>query len=132
MNRIVSIVTALLIFCQSINLQVNDLVELDAFVEHYRFHVESHGDDLFTFLSKHYGAQKDSHAMAHQEERQQHDQLPFQNQGQVYQPLVLLFIEAFPPLTRTEAPREPKGSFLYLDSYSPFWGDGPFQPPKNT
>ena len=122
----------MLIFFQGINLQFNDLVELDALVEHYQFHVESHGDDIFSFLSKHYGTERDSHNMAHQEEQKQHEQLPFQNQGQAYQPLVLLFGQAPQIVARTEAPREPNGLFHYLDTYSHLWGDGLFQPPKNT
>ena len=132
MNRIVSIGTALLILFQGINLQFNDLVELDALVEHYQFHVESHGDDFMSFLSKHYGSERDSHNLAHKEEQKQHEQLPFQNQGQSYQPLVLLFGQTPPLLTRSEDPREPNGMFLYLNTYSPLLGDGPFQPPKNT
>ena len=122
----------MLIFLQGINLHFNDLVELDALVEHYRFHVESHGDDFLSFFSKHYGTQKDSHNRAHQEEQKQHDQLPFQHQCQSYQPLVLLFDQIPHLLARSEAPREADRMFHYLDTYSPIPGDGPFQPPKNA
>ena len=132
MTKLVSIGTALLIFLQSINLHFNDLLELDKFVEHYQFHVDQYGDDLMAFVSKHYGEEKDSHNLAHQEEQQQHEQLPFQQQYQGYQ--VLGFVpDSLPlPQLRKEFPLDPKGNFHYHISYTPIWGDGHFQPPKQA
>ena len=132
MTKIVSITTALLIFLQSINLHFNDLLELDKFVEHYQFHVDQYGDDLMAFVSKHYGEEKDSHNQTHREEQREHEELPFQHQCQGYQ--VLGFVLGSVPLIqlRKELPQDLKGNFHYHISYTPIWGDGHFQPPKQA
>lgn len=132
MKRIVAIGTALLIFCQGINLQFKDLVELDILVEHYQFHVQAHGDDLISFLSKHYGKEKDSHNLAHQEEQQQHEKLPFQQQSQGHQPLVLPFGQAHLLQTRNEPPGDSNVNFHYQDNYSTLLGERHFQPPRHA
>lgn len=132
MRKIVSIGTALLIFLQSINLHFNDIVELDKFVEHYQFHVDQHGDDLLTFISKHYGDEKDSHSLAYQEEQKEHEELPFQHQYQGYQVLGLVLGSVPLIQLRKEFPMDPKRNFHYHISYTPIWGDGLFQPPKQA
>ncbi len=132
MKKVLTIGTALLIFLQSINIHFNDLLELDKFVEHYKFHVDEYGDNLLVFMSKHYGELKSSHNEQHQEEQKDHEQLPFQHQSQC--PQLLAFVLEAEPLfqSRTEIPANNLDNFHYQISYSPIWVDGPFQPPRHT
>ena len=133
MNKIVTIGISLLIFLQSANIHLKDLVELGQLVEHYQFHNEEYGDDFMVFVSKHYGELKASHSEKHQEERKEHEKLPFQHhQAPCAQPLVFVlgqdsFINSYP-----EIPLAVKSNFHYQISYSLVWGDNPFQPPKQA
>lgn len=132
MDRIITIGTALLIFLQSVNIHFNDLVEMDKLIEHYQFHSDEYGDDFMVFLSKHYGKLKVSHSEKHQEEQKDHEQLPFQHQSQCSQ--LLVFVVETAPIfqSRSEVPMDSPSNFHYQISYSPIWGDGPFQPPKHA
>ena len=132
MNKIIAIGTGLLIFLQSINIHFNDLVELDELVEHYQYHSEEYGDDFLVFVSKHYGKQKADHTQKHQEEKEDHEKLPFQHQSQCSQLLVFVLDAKTGLETRSEIPLTTSGNFHYQISYSTIWGDSPFQPPKQA
>jgi len=82
MFKITSIAVSLLILIQSFNIHFHDIVELDELFEHARFHAEEHGDNFLVFISKHYGELKAEHSQKHQEEKEEHEELPFQHQGQ--------------------------------------------------
>ncbi|WP_318343356.1 hypothetical protein [Flagellimonas baculiformis] len=132
MKKIFTIGTALLIFLQSVNIHFNDLVEMDKLFEHYQFHSDEYGDNFIVFLSKHYGKLKASHSEKHQEEQQEHEQLPFQHQSQCSQ-LMAFVVEPEPFFqSNSEIPLDITSNFHYQISYSPIWGDGPFQPPKQA
>jgi len=120
----------LLILFQSFNIHINDVLELDALVEHYQFHSEEYGDDFMVFLSKHYGELKAEHHQKHQEEQQEHEELPFQQQCTSLSPLVFIPNEVLVHLSRSEVPTTKTDDFHYLASYTSRWGDGPFQPPR--
>lgn len=79
MAKLFSIVISLLILVQSFNIHANDIVDLDELIEHAQFHAEEYGDNFFVFLSKHYGELKVEHSKKHQEEKEDHEQLPFQH-----------------------------------------------------
>ncbi|RDY60033.1 hypothetical protein [Flagellimonas nanhaiensis] len=132
MNKFIAIGTALLIFFQSINLHFSDLVELDELVEHYQFHSKEYGDDFMVFLSKHYGKQKSDHSQKHQEEQKDHENLPFQHNTQCSQ--LLVFVVDMKPMfsIRSDVPSSSLDNFHYYISYSPIWGENPFQPPKQA
>jgi len=132
MNRLITILTAMLILLQSINIHFTDLVELGQLVEHYKFHSEEYGDNFTVFLSKHYGELKASHSQKHQEEQKDHEKLPFKHQSQCFQQLVFV-MDSNPFMgSRSEIPVAQKGNFHYQMSDSQVWGDGLFQPPKQA
>lgn len=132
MNKIVAIGTSLLIFLQSINIHFTDLMELDQFMDHYRFHCVEYGDSFTVFVSKHYGELKTSHSEKHQEERKEHEKLPFQDQSHCAPIFVLnLDIDNF-QCSKAEVPLAKKGNFHYQMSYSLLRVDGLFQPPKRA
>lgn len=78
MVKLISVVLSSLIFIQSFQIDLGDLVQLDELIEHAQFHNAEYGDNLLVFLSKHYGDSKAEHSERHQEEQEDHEQLPFQ------------------------------------------------------
>lgn len=79
MKTVVAISLSFLVFFQSVGIGVFDIIMLTDLVDHARFHSQEYGDDFFTFFEKHYGALKAEHERTHQEERPQHEKLPFQH-----------------------------------------------------
>ncbi|MGB3149942.1 MAG: hypothetical protein WBB27_04710 [Maribacter sp.] len=132
MLKLTSIVVSLLILVQSFNIHFSDIVELDELIEHAQFHAEEYGDNFFVFISKHYGELKKEHNNKHKEEREEHEQLPFQHQSQtaalsafvlnktiIYPLEIAIFINQ-------------ASHYFYLASYHSLAQEGLFQPPRLT
>lgn len=132
MTKLFSIATSLLILFQSFNVHFDDIVELDELIEHARFHSEQYGDDFFVFLSKHYGKLKTEHDQKHQEEKEDHEQLPFQHQCQTAS-LSAFVLNKLPdsPLVLETAVHHAV-NFFYQASYHSLAQEGLFQPPRQA
>ncbi len=132
MLKLISIAVSLLILTQSFNIHFSDIVELDEFIEHAQFHAEEHGDNFFVFISKHYGELKAEHSQKHQEEKEDHEQLPFQHQYQTAS------LSAFVLNNVPEYPTEPEiracrsVNYFYQASYHSLTPEGLFQPPRRA
>ncbi|MGI9549767.1 MAG: hypothetical protein ACR2MT_01105 [Aurantibacter sp.] len=130
MIKLVSIATSLLILTQSFNIHFDDIVELDELIEHAQFHSQEYGDNFFVFISKHYGELKAEHDQKHQEEREDHDQLPFQHQCQTAS------LSAFVLNNMPEYPAGPEikvyksANYFYQASYPSLAQEGLLQPPR--
>ncbi len=61
---------------QSFNIHLMDVLKLSNFIEHMEFHESVYGDDVFSFLSKHYGDQTEEHNGQRKRSRD-HQKLPF-------------------------------------------------------
>ncbi|MDX1783225.1 MAG: hypothetical protein R3361_03620, partial [Aequorivita vladivostokensis] len=79
MKTILAISLSFLVLVQSAGLGVNDILLLGRFVEHAEYHSENYGDDFFNFVEKHYGSLKMEHQKNHNEEDEEHEELPFQH-----------------------------------------------------
>ncbi len=126
-----SISLAIFILAQSFNLHSEDMLKLETLVSHMEFHQEKYGDDLFTFISKHYGDKMSSHE---DEPKNSEDEqrLPFNHNrcldsGQIFvinidklsfQLLVDDFIAT--------------SHFYYQNSYTFLENSDVFQPPKTA
>ena len=133
MTRFWSIVLSASMLLQGMHLAWPDLAQLDELLEHAQYHKETFGDNFITFLSKHYGEQKEDHSQQHQEEREQHEQLPFQQVAHLsYAPVFLVRSNTIP----LDGPAEPEASqapnFRYLPSASSGYLPGIFQPPRHV
>lgn len=132
MFKITSIAVSLLILIQSFNIHFNDIVELDELIEHAQFHAEEHGDNFLVFISKHYGELKAEHSQKHQEEQEEHEQLPFQHQGQT------AVLSAFVINQTVDYPIEIRlvldhgSNYFYQSSYHSLAQERPFQPPRQA
>lgn len=133
MTRAISLFLSLLLLLQSARISFADLVQFDELIEHARYHQQQFGDNFLTFLSKHYGSQKEDHSQKHREEKPQHEQLPFQQLAHMMgayaftlrQPLPEL---AFPP--DTSGDQQP--DFFYFRPGSTGFRSGVFQPPRQA
>jgi hypothetical protein len=62
---------------QSFQIHVSDLAHLNDLVEHYSYHRDTFGDDLFSFIEKHYGTLTQKHINDDPLDQQKHQNLPF-------------------------------------------------------
>ncbi|NAS30224.1 hypothetical protein GTQ40_04520 [Flavobacteriaceae bacterium R38] len=131
MTKLFSILISFLILAQSFNISFNDIIQFDELIAHAQFHKEQYGDDFFVFLSKHYGKLKTEHSKKHQEEKEDHEQLPFQHRINVIA-FSTFFLNQYNDLTnKTVSFTETNKNFYYQKLYSSLEGFDIFQPPKH-
>lgn len=130
LTNVFTISFSFLILLQSFGVSLNDLFQIDEFIEHAQFHNEQYGDNVLVFISKHYGDLKTDHIKEHQEEKEDHEQLPFQHQSNVY------IISAFTLNSQKDTFKTPDffefkfHNFYYLAPTSSLHSLGLFQPPR--
>ncbi|WP_149274146.1 hypothetical protein [Pareuzebyella sediminis] len=133
MTKLLSITTSLLILIQSFGIHADDLVVLDELLEHAEFHAEEYGDNFFVFISKHYGELKVEHSQKHQEEREDHERLPFQHHCHSTNLLSALVLDQVDTPALTIHPiAERDSNFFYLVSYHSLALGELFQPPRHA
>jgi len=132
MTKIISTTISLLILIQSLNISFDDVILFDDFVEHIKFHQKKYGDNFIEFISKHYGDQKNNHNENHQDEKNEHDQLPFHHENNSSTSTVFDFNKIKFSLLVTVQFIDLPSNFFYLESISSFEKVKIFQPPKTA
>lgn len=132
MTKIISIAVSLLILVQSFNIHLNDIIELDELMEHAQFHANEYGDDFLVFISKHYGELKAEHSQKHQEEKEEHEQLPFQHQCNTASLSAFVLNQTAPYPVEIDLVFNCESNYFYQASYHSLAQDGLFQPPRHT
>ena len=130
MIKLFSILTSCLILIQSLNIDYKDIVQLDELIEHSKFHSEAYGDNFLSFIAKHYGDLKQEHNKQHQEEKKEHEQLPFNHQSCAHASVASVFIPVNIQLLKSEPITTKDSNFYYLELNSLFEKTSVFQPPK--
>ena len=131
MNKLFSFIIACLVLVQSLNIPLADIVELDKLIVHAQFHAEQYGDDFSMFLSKHYGALKADHSQKHQEEKKEHESLPFQNQLHTVTLSAFVIDHFHMEATHIEFSMiQQRCGFFYSATYPSMEKESPFQPPR--
>ena len=126
-----ALILSFVILVQSFGLRINDVIQIDEFIEHAQFHNAHYGDNLFVFISKHYGELKANHEKAHEEEQSEHDKLPFQHKVHMVQMLVFSVVSPqYIELKSPEFYKHKRHDFYYQELYSSQYLEGFFQPPK--
>jgi len=121
------------ILVQSFGLSINDVIQIDEFIEHSQFHKAQYGDNLIVFISKHYGELKADHDKEHEEEKSEHDKLPFQQKIQIVNTLVFSLVAPQNiELKASELYEYKLHNFFYQELYSSQYLKGFFQPPKHS
>ncbi len=132
MVKIASILVAFLLLFQSLNIHFDDIAELDELIEHAQFHANEHGDNFFVFISKHYGELKKDHEQQHQEEKEEHERLPFQHQSPTFFSPVFVLCQNGLNTDFVEEINYPAANYHYFMTYHSLYQDRPFQPPRQA
>ena len=133
MIKLVSILSAFLILIQSFNVGFREIAQLDEFLEHASFHKAQYGDNLLVFISKHYGELKADHNEKHQEEKDDHEQLPFEHNSSTHHSVnAFVLVATMQPKEKTEVLSDNKGIFYYIQRDFSCYQSEIFQPPKYT
>lgn|SRR5690625_2408003 len=130
MKVLIAISLSFLVFFQSVGMDMSDIFMLTDFIEHAKFHSVEHGDDFFTFLDKHYGSLKAAHEEAHQEEKSEHEKLPFQNKTNINIISEVIVEDYEFPLIKSMIYHLIKHHFYYQNHYNFLDRDSIFQPPR--
>lgn len=118
---------------QSFGISLNDISQIDEFIEHAQFHNEQYGDSIFVFISKHYGELKTDHEKEHQEEKEDHQQLPFNHNNCSHIPLMMAFLNSFKEeLKGLDFSERTETNFYYQEPSSSLHKLGLFQPPRHS
>ena len=126
-TKLFSILLSGFILAQSMNIQVKDVYKFNELVEHFQFHADNYGDDVFVFFSKHYGELKDKHSENHQKE--DHNQLPF-SQNINFNSLTVFFLHKTKFVIAEKLIISQTSNFYYLENYTSIERSDIFQPPK--
>lgn len=132
MTKLLSIAISLLILFQSSNIHFDDIAELDALIEHARFHSQEYGDNFLVFISKHYGELKAEHEKQHQEEKEDHEQLPFQHTCHVTSLSAFVLNQTTDYPTPFEIPAYSDANYFYQASYRSLALERILQPPRHV
>ncbi len=134
MIKSISIFISFLVLFQSINIHLDDIIQLDELIKHAQFHKQQYGDNFFVFISKHYGDLKAEHSKKHQEEKRDHENLPFQKHL-VTGSTTAIAIRLYPIQMETlsfEIKSEKADNFYYQMPYTSLFKSGVFQPPRHA
>lgn len=120
------------ILIQTFGISIYDISQFDTFLEHAQFHSEQYGDNVFVFISKHYGELKADHEKEHQEEKKDHEQLPFHHNACSHFSFITDFVLILykEGLKTTRFSEKTETNFYYQVSYSSQHSEGLFQPPQ--
>ncbi len=117
---------------QSFGLNFGDLSQIDKFIEHAQFHSEQYGDNVFVFISKHYGKLKKEHNKEHQEEKEDHEQLPFQHHSSISSVIAFFVNSSNEEFKKAEVSELRAHNFFYQETISSIHLKGLFQPPRQS
>lgn len=120
---------AIFILFQSMFTNINLFFEIDELVEDYKLHQTKYGDNLTTFISKHFGDLRDSHKEQHKEEHKHHNHPIHSELGSNIQEIYVLQNYNF-TINTIEKIRSKTDNFYYKNLLSNFEKQKIFQPPR--
>ena len=132
MINIFSIAMSSLLLIQSFCINISDVTHLDELFEHACFHKQAYGDTFFVFLSKHYGDLKTEHNKQHQEEKDDHEKLPFQSNISLVVLIDYVLNIDKETIQKEKFLEEKQTLFYYQDIFYTHYKTGVFQPPRKA
>lgn len=130
MKKVVIILISLLVFFQSMGVNIADVYLLKDLLEHVQYHSEDIGDDFLMFFQKHYGDLKAEHHNNNKEEKSQHEKLPFQQNKCNHILTEIVVLDCGVLLEKPLFSYTANSHFYYQDLYSSRERDSIFQPPQ--
>ncbi|NRB59452.1 MAG: hypothetical protein HRU50_05840 [Winogradskyella sp.] len=132
MSKIISIILSSIILAQSLQISVKDFLQIDELIEHANFHKQEYGDNFLVFLSKHYGELKLEHTHDNDNEKNEHEKLPFQCHGYSAVTFVFLQIKTHNFHLDIDFKTSFESNFFYLNLYTSLSHKRDLQPPKQA
>ncbi|MCB0399336.1 MAG: hypothetical protein KDD26_06865 [Winogradskyella sp.] len=132
MSKLIAILLSGFILIQSLQISIDDIMQLDELIEHAQFHNQEYGDNFFVFLSKHYGELKAEHTEDNHQEQSDHEQLPFQCQGHHVSIVGIVQIPFRPSVDTFDINTASEANFHYLNLYASFNEKELLQPPRHA
>ncbi|MGP1994039.1 hypothetical protein D9V96_019310 [Zobellia laminariae] len=132
MSKLLSISLSFVVLLQSFGVSLCDVSQIDEFIEHAQFHSEQYGDNVLVFISKHYGELKATHDKEHQEEKEDHEQLPFQHQSHFSSATAFVLIAYKEHFKSFEISEYKSHNFFYQAPSSSLHSEGILQPPRHS
>ena len=129
LTKSTSLLLSIFILSQSFNIHLMDVLKLSNLIEHMELHESVYGDDIFSFLSKHYGDQTEEH----KEQRKgsnEHQKLPFSHNVSMDAASLFIFDASMMKLILSVAPDVKRSNFYYYNFYSFLENTDIFQPPR--
>lgn len=114
---------------QSFNLHLIDVLKLGMLVDHMEFHEDTYGDDIFSFMAKHYGNEVQSHNEQNSGEEGDHQKLPF-HQKVCLDGVHIIISGLTSKLDIADKAFVKETPFYYYNFYSFLETNEIFQPPK--
>ena len=111
---------------------MKDILEVDALFRHLEYHLSSEGDDLYSFLAKHYGSQKVDHEHKSQSDNQNHEKLPFKDKAHQNSNTVVMALTSNTSRDLVESTISSRSKFHHEDTYSYLQQKDFFQPPRKS
>lgn len=111
---------------------MSDIFLFGRFMEHAEYHSDNYGDDFSTFFEKHYGALKTEHQKNHNEEKQEHQELPFQHISCHHITTDIVIVPFEIAIIKDDLFIEQSHTFYYQNLYSSLEKVSIFQPPKSA
>ncbi len=130
MAKLLSILLSGLILIQSSDIDFSDIAKMGELMEHAHFHTDKYGDNNFVFHSKHYGELKEQHNKEHQEEKIDHEKLPFQHQCNCTSVVAIVINSTHSELNSPQTWESWAADFYYEAPTSSLHTEGPFHPPQ--
>lgn len=126
----VSILLSFMILLQGLNIHLKDVIELESFLEHLEYHQSSYGDDLYSFVEKHYGSKMTAHDKEEHEKGKTHEKLPFKDQACHSTSSIMIISQAHNARALISDAIPSSQSFFYQENYSFLDQADIFQPPR--
>ena len=131
LGKSTSIILSVVLLTQSLSIHFSDILKLQSLLEHMQFHEAAYGDDIFSFVSKHYGNKMEEHNGETGDDGE-HQKLPFNQRVACDTGHLFVFEFEQPGLLFVETPTAKKRDFYYYNLYSYLENSDIFQPPRQA
>ena len=132
LSRLMSLSLSFVILIQCFGVALSDISQSDEFIEHAKFHNAQYGDNVLVFISKHDGDLKAEHDKEHQEEKEEHEKLPFQQHSQLASIQYFVLNTEKINVDALAFSDFKADNFRYLARSSALYSDTPFLPPRHS
>jgi hypothetical protein len=124
-----SLLMSVFVLTQSLSIHFSDILKLESLFEHMEFHETAYGDDIFSFISKHYGNKMKEHE-GENDDDSEHQKLPFNHKVSCDTGHLFVLELDQPGIILNDSTIAKERDFFYYNFYSYLENTDIFQPPR--